>query len=481
LRKLFSIACRNYSLLLFLIFPTNLIRAQNVDSLLQIVAKEKSPTLQFQLWAEIAYLYSEKNNVAGQSVASQKLLTAAFATRNDTVMIVAYSFLGSHSEDKADFDHALEYYFKALKTAEAIDYKVGICQIAEQIAVVYKQLKNTKETLRFLEKAKEFIDLPEVQNSFLPRGIYANMAEIYLFGNQLDSALIYVQKANEVTKKENDAFGYSRVLLDFGQIYSALGENDLAETYFKKGIAYSDTAKQAINLVSTLYEYSRFLLKNNHPYLSKTFALKSMEEHNKFRNKAGTLSIEISSVLSEIYSNLKRYDSAYFYAHLNNAYRDSVFNEQRLNLIEEMTFAQKVDEAEEQKKKEEEKIKAQHSLQYISIGIGLITFLIIFFLMSNSIIFNSRLISFFSVVGLLLVFEFINLLLHPWLEEITHHSPILMFLILVLIAALLVPLHHKLEKGVTKRMTEKNNRIRLVAAKKTIEKLEPKDKNRLGK
>ncbi|MEO6190956.1 MAG: hypothetical protein ABIO44_11925 [Saprospiraceae bacterium] len=69
-------------------------------------------------------------------------------------------------------------------------------------------------------------------------------------------------------------------------------------------------------------------------------------------------------------------------------------------------------------------------------------------------------------------------MLHPFLEEKTHHSPILMFLILVVIAALLVPLHHKLEKWVTKRMTEKNNRIRLASAKKTIEKLEIKEKTR---
>ena len=40
------------------------------------------------------------------------------------------------------------------------------------------------------------------------------------------------------------------------------------------------------------------------------------------------------------------------------------------------------------------------------------------------------------------------------------------------IAALLVPLHHKLEKWATHKLVEKNKQIRLVAAKKTLEKLE---------
>ena len=72
---------------------------------------------------------------------------------------------------------------------------------------------------------------------------------------------------------------------------------------------------------------------------------------------------------------------------------------------------------------------------------------------------------------MLLVFEFLNLLLHPFLERITHHSPVLMLLVLVCIAALLVPLHHRLEKLATTKLVEKNKEIRLANAKKTIEKL----------
>lgn len=51
----------------------------------------------------------------------------------------------------------------------------------------------------------------------------------------------------------------------------------------------------------------------------------------------------------------------------------------------------------------------------------------------------------------------------------------LMLLALVCIAALLIPLHHKVEKWTTARLVEKNKQIRLAAAKKTIEKLEGKN------
>ena len=48
----------------------------------------------------------------------------------------------------------------------------------------------------------------------------------------------------------------------------------------------------------------------------------------------------------------------------------------------------------------------------------------------------------------------------------------LMLFILIGIGALLVPLHHRLEKWITEIMVEKNKKIRLDAAKRTIATLE---------
>jgi hypothetical protein len=52
-----------------------------------------------------------------------------------------------------------------------------------------------------------------------------------------------------------------------------------------------------------------------------------------------------------------------------------------------------------------------------------------------------------------------------------------MLLALVCIAALLVPLHHKVEKWATTKLVEKNKEIRLAAAKKTIQQLDTKPDN----
>ena len=95
-----------------------------------------------------------------------------------------------------------------------------------------------------------------------------------------------------------------------------------------------------------------------------------------------------------------------------------------------------------------------------------------FLFLSHSIVANQKLIRFFGVVALLLVFEFINLYLHPYLAHATNDSPLLMLLVMVCIASMLVPVHHWLEKWITHQLVEKNKKIRLASAKKTIQQLE---------
>ena len=123
-----------------------------------------------------------------------------------------------------------------------------------------------------------------------------------------------------------------------------------------------------------------------------------------------------------------------------------------------------------------EKLKAveerNQNIQYALIALGIVGLLTLYLLLSRSFITNARVIQFFGVIALLIVFEFLNLLLHPFLERVTHHSPLLMLLALVCIAALLVPIHHKVEKWLTAKLVEKNKQIRLAAAKRTIQKLD---------
>jgi len=156
---------------------------------------------------------------------------------------------------------------------------------------------------------------------------------------------------------------------------------------------------------------------------------------------------------------------------------DSVNNLQSVQRNQLLTFEEDLRQQEIVKENLEAKEQQKANLQYNFLAIGILTLIILFLLLSRSFITNTKLIHFFGIVGLLIVFEFLNLLVHPFLEKFTHHSPILMLLGLVGIAALLVPLHHKVEHWAIAKLVDKNKKIRLANAKKTIEELDIKTEN----
>jgi len=63
--------------------------------------------------------------------------------------------------------------------------------------------------------------------------------------------------------------------------------------------------------------------------------------------------------------------------------------------------------------------------------LGIIILVTFFLLLTRTVIVQEKWILFFAVLGLLVVFEFVNLVIHPWLAEFTHDSPFWMLLISV--------------------------------------------------
>ena len=282
----------------------------------------------------------------------------------------------------------------------------------------------------------------------------------------------YIQLANESTVKEKDAYGYARVLYIFASVYRAKGDLDLAESYYKKCIAISDTENIYFPYVTASTDYGQYLFDTRQYSLSKEYALNGFNKAKESKDKL--LMINAAALLRKVYYAVGQKDSSYFYADVKDAYSDSVFNEQQRNQIQNLAFSQQIKENEEQVRLSEEKHQRRQNIQYALIALSIIVLLSLYLLLSHSFITNTKIIEFFGVVALLIVFEFLNLLLHPFLESVTHHSPVLMLLALVAIAALIVPLHHRLEHWTTKKLVEKNKAIRLANAKKTIEELEEK-------
>jgi hypothetical protein len=183
-------------------------------------------------------------------------------------------------------------------------------------------------------------------------------------------------------------------------------------------------------------------------------------------------SLEATDLLEKAYHAANRPDSAYLSLKEHSLLQDSLVNAEALSKVESMRFSEQLKDKEEERIRAEEATERSRNIQFGIIALIVITLAIFLLVFSRTAVVGAKAIKNLSLIALLLFFEFINLLLHPFLDRITNHSPILMLLCMAAIAGLLIPLHHRMEHLITNMLVSKNNRVRLEAARRTIEELE---------
>ncbi len=303
-----------------------------------------------------------------------------------------------------------------------------------------------------------------------------NLGDSYEKLNMLDSARIYTNQANELGSKYNDVEIIGITLNNLGNIYAKMGQNAVAMGNYDLAIPYFIELDNLEALCEAYLGKAGLFRKSGNVDSSLHYAKLSLNYA-----KVGGFTARVmkaSNFLTGYYTSINNIDSAFAYQSATIAAKDSLFSEEKAKEVQNLTF----DEMMRQQKLEEERAIAKEerkdNIQYGIIAICLLTFITIFFVYSRTIVANEKAIKFLGILALLLVFELINLYLHPYIGAITHHSPILQLLIAVIIAALLIPLHHKLQHLITHQMVIKNKKLRLAAAEKTVAKLkEDKDLN----
>lgn len=446
------------------------------DSLKAILSKTRKPIERFNLLNKIIDLNDATQGNLQDTATGLQMHRIAQQLKNDSLLAISTNVIGNYFRGKGDYPSALDYFFKAIPLAEKAKDKRRISSLYFDIAECYYNLQNLDECYKYAIIGQQ--NLPDKDSpmyDFMATQFHRTMGNYYLKKNMPDSALKQIhelEEENSRLKKPNYIlYGY----IQSGTAYSQLGENDLAEIYFKKAGALSDSIATPLMILVFNNAYIPYLLATNQLEKARLQAFQLMNIGNHVGNNLTMLNAD--GFLSQVYNKLHQPDSAYYYLSMESSLKDSVFNQTNINKIQALAFNEQIRKIDEEARQAAADEQRKQNLQYALIALGIITLLTLYLLLSRSFITNTKLIEFFGVVALLIVFEFLNLLLHPFLERVTNHSPILMLLALVCIAALLVPLHHRVEKWATAKLVEKNKAIRLAAAKKTIEQLENNQTN----
>lgn len=443
-------------------------QSDNIDTMLKRIAAEKDENIRIDLIVGFFTSTSESDPVLDMQN-SQKLLQYARKCGDRISEIMALSNIGYDYMSFGNTPKSVEYNLKANELAQETGNEKLIANTKINLAHNYKGQGDYPKAISLYLSAAE--SGSKLNDYVLQVWAYLNLGKVYFEMNKIDSALMYAQKGYELCMRFHlyDYLGFT--LEGLGSIQGKMGNSSLAISYFNMAIKEGLKTKspKQINLAYTAEaQYFHDINQNDS---SVVYAKKAIDvvQHTAFSN----YSIKPSKLLLDIYRN-NNIDSAFKYSEMYRMANDSLFSAKTIQQTQLMTFEDELRQRElttERLKAEEQR---KQNIQYVLIALGIVTFSILFLLLSRSFITSTKLIEFLGVLALLIVFEFLNLLLHPYLERVTNHTPVLMLSALVCIAALLIPLHHRVEKWSTAKLVENNKKIRLAMAKKTIEKLEGK-------
>jgi tetratricopeptide (TPR) repeat protein len=439
----------------------------NRDSIKHLLESDSHDTSRVLHLADLSYTYLESNPDTTMLLAL-KALSLAHRIGYEKGIAVSLNRIGNSYDYLGNYPKAMEAYLQALKINDKIGNLDGKQRNTGNIGFVYLLQEDYRQALNYSFKGKALAE--QINNQFNACYSIGQIAEAYYHLGIFDSARLYAQMEYDLASKIKFWLVMGRSLHTLGRIHFATDQYPLALEYYRLSISGSKEAKSEYNLSRTFIDMAKVFEKLNQTDSILFYANQSlMLAQQKGFIKEAKIAAEF---LSAYYHSKKNADSTLFYFGIAKAANDSLFSQQKQRQLQSLAFDEKLRQQELQAAEAKANEERKHNLQYAAIALAVVTFVIFFFLLSHSIIANQRLIKFLGILALLIVFEFLNLLLHPFLDRITNHQPVLMLLAMVCIAALLIPLHHKLEHWITHKMVEKNKKIRLAAAKKTIATLE---------
>jgi len=437
---------------------------------LSAINAEKVDTLQTQL--VLQWMDKGAEAAFGDSMRyfARKILETGMKLKNRDVQALGYMQLAYSFYNDDDLPTAMDFILKGLHLGEKQNNKMVLTRLYHVMSFFYEDFRGIEYSMRSIALARqlgkphwECLALDVMGHKYYNRGMY-------------DSSLLFFQQAYQLSLQvDKMKLGFPilkvSVPVNIGKVYIKLEKPVLAFAYYRMAMDEAvklniDRAFQMALAGLSEYYHGTGTTDSSLSYASRLYTL--------VKNKSLGWEMHASKLLYEVYSEKEIKDSALKYLEVYTSVKDSLNSIYRVQKIENLRFAEELRKNEQITKQKQLANQRRHNLQYGFIGLGIISILIIFFLLTRSIIVTSKFVKFMGVVGLLLLYEFINLLIHPLVGIATSNSPLWMFMIMFCIAFLLVPAHHRIEEWITHQLVEKNKRIRLEAAKKTIQQLEDK-------
>ena len=450
-----------YALLSFVMLSFLCASAQNrvVDSLNSLLATAKQDTNKVNLLWNLANEYNAFKPDTARILAEQALLLAEKIkyTEGESRSLGA---IANALNQVGNYPRALEYYLRKLKLEENRSNPQNMANVILNIGTVYLYQEQYDKALDYYYQADSIM---QTDNDGDPKfgliikySIALDIGDLYNRINRLDSAFIYFQRSLDISKQEMNGDFTGTSMVGIAEVYLKQKQFEKAGNLFITALPYLEAANDEDLICEASWGLANVYDSLNKHDEAKYYAKKML----LLAQKDGFLrwQLKAADFLEAHYKKMNRVDSAYTFLVMSQQLRNSISSADKIREAQVISSNEQLRQTELAEQKIKAKKERIQQLQLLFIGIFIPALFLMTLLLSRRKI-HVRVIKFMGIISLLILFEYLTLLLHPYVADITNHTPIIELIIFVAIAAILIRAHHRIEQWFIDKLINSKHRL----------------------
>jgi len=403
---------------------------------------------------------------------------------------------------RGEYPEAMYKYKLSLTIKEEIGEKKGIASSLNNIGLIYNIHDENSKALDFYQRSlkihQEIDDKKGIANNL------NNIAIIYQGQANYTKALEYFQSSLKIKEEIGNKKGIPSTLSGIGAVYNYLGDHTLAFEYYERSLKSLEEFGSKKEIASTLNNMGNLFYDQGDMPKALDYYLKALNlseeigdksgiiiglinigglnheqgDYQKAINKCGKsllMANEIKSIKHQMTSCQCLYNA---YKAIGNGNKALEYHEQILVLddslnadetskkLMQMEFNKKiladslarVEEVRIAQQQEEEMLEAKNRKNQIQYSlVALVVFILAALLVSmTKLNFNPKVAASLIFIFFILIFEFMLVVLDPWVESITNGEVGFKILLNSVMALLIFGIHQISEKRLKKLLIKKS-------------------------
>lgn len=382
-----------------------------IDSLVRVINSGVADSAKVRAYHKLNWEYGVLDTLQGGKYGRAGIELAKTLEDEHFLARIAYN-MGWIYFNCMDYPRSVEYFNIAVNAYAKANRPAEVAECSRMLGETYLGAEDYENAVRFtLEALESFESLNDAQGQINSQ---TTLGSIYYQHDDYPNAINALKEALRVSLEINDTAQAVNCYGNVGLLYSETGNNAEARFYLLKAIDYSEKIRDSITLAASYlnlglmyynlddydsaliyYEKAHVILEEIGPDYDLSIVLNNIGEVHmlagdfpkalEFSTRSYFLAIKIGSkenqrdaayILAQAFSKMEEYDRAYEYMHIYSTLHDSLFNAEKMGVIQELQTKYDVVQTERENELLQIETLEQKQNNYIMGGIGSSIFLI---------------------------------------------------------------------------------------------------------